>query len=109
LESFANGLLAFDSSGRHYDEIGNYSDWWDTKTVKAFEDRAKCFVDQYANFTVPGPDDKPLHVNGKLTLGENIADAGGLNAAFAAWKNRDKVKPDKALPGLLEFTKEQVR
>ncbi|KAF2806111.1 endothelin-converting enzyme [Mytilinidion resinicola] len=99
---------AFDSSGRHYDEIGNYSDWWDTKTVKAFEERAQCFVDQYANFTVAGPDGKPLHVNGRLTLGENIADAGGLNAAYAAWKKRDKVNPDKTLPGLLDFTKEQL-
>lgn len=99
---------AFDSSGRHYDTIGNYTNWWDNETINAFEQRAQCFVEQYGNFTVPGPDDKPLHVNGRLTLGENIADAGGLGAAFAAWKARDELTPDAKLPGLLHFTKEQL-
>jgi len=99
---------AFDSSGRHYDQNGNYSDWWSEDTVKAFEERAQCFVDQYAEFTVPGPDDKPLHVNGKLTLGENIADAGGLSAAFQAWKRRAAEKPNPDLPGLEHFTQSQL-
>ena len=78
--------------------------------MKAFEDRAQCFVDQYSNFTVPSPDpdSQPLHVNGRLTLGENIADAGGLSASFHAWKKRDSSRPDKALPGLEKFTKEQL-
>jgi len=62
---------AFDSTGRHYDQNGNYTDWWTNSTVEGFEERAQCFVDQYAKYTVPGPDDKPLHVNGKLTLGES--------------------------------------
>ncbi|OJJ87414.1 M13 family metallopeptidase [Aspergillus glaucus CBS 516.65] len=99
---------AFDSSGRHYDETGNYTDWWDEKTVAGFEERAQCFVDQYSEFTVTGPDSKPLHVNGRLTLGENIADAGGLGAAFHAWKKRDESKPDSLLPGLSTFSKEQL-
>ena len=100
---------AFDSSGRHYDETGNYTDWWDEKTIAAFEERAQCFVDQYSEFTVPsGHDAKPLHVNGRLTLGENIADAGGLTAAFHAWKKRDENSPDPVLPGLSTFSKEQL-
>ncbi|EED19051.1 endothelin-converting enzyme [Talaromyces stipitatus ATCC 10500] len=101
---------AFDSTGRHYDQIGNYTNWWDDKTIEAFEERAQCFIDQYSNFTVPGPDpdSKPLHVNGRLTLGENIADAGGLSASFHAWKKRDSAHADKALPGLENFTKEQL-
>ncbi|KAJ5601688.1 hypothetical protein N7510_011222 [Penicillium lagena] len=99
---------AFDSTGRHYDETGNYTNWWDDKTVKAFEERAQCFVDQYSNFTIPGPGDKQLHVNGRLTLGENIADAGGLSASFHAWKKRDESKPDANLPGLDSFSKEQL-
>ncbi|KAJ5808419.1 hypothetical protein N7474_009688 [Penicillium riverlandense] len=99
---------AFDSTGRHYDETGNYTNWWDEKTVKAFEERAQCFVDQYSNFTVPGTDDKQLHVNGRLTLGENIADAGGVTASFHAWKKRDESKPDANLPGLDSFSKEQL-
>lgn len=101
---------AFDSTGRHYDQTGNYTNWWDDETVAAFEERAQCFIDQYSNFTVPGPDEdsEPLHVNGRLTLGENIADAGGLAASFHAWRKRDGSHADKALPGLEEFTKEQL-
>ncbi|KAJ5773915.1 hypothetical protein N7457_008811 [Penicillium paradoxum] len=99
---------AFDSTGRHYDESGNYTNWWDDKTVDAFEERAQCFIDQYSNFTVIGPGDKVLHVNGRLTLGENIADAGGLTASYHAWKKHDEVKPDLHLPGLEAFTKEQL-
>ncbi|KAK4690752.1 hypothetical protein P7C71_g6112, partial [Lecanoromycetidae sp. Uapishka_2] len=99
---------AFDSTGRHYDETGNFTDWWNDKTVEAFEEKAKCFVDQYHDFTVPNPNGEPLHVNGRLTLGENIADAGGLNAAFAAWKQRDKKEPEQLLPGLQHFSKEQM-
>lgn len=105
-----NYLTAFDSTGRHYDQTGNYTDWWDDKTVDEFEKRAQCFIDQYSNFTVPGPepDSEPLHVNGRLTLGENIADAGGLTASYHAWKKRDAASPDPNLPGLGNFTKEQL-
>ncbi|KAF2028529.1 peptidase family M13 [Setomelanomma holmii] len=99
---------AFDSTGRHYDQNGNYTDWWSNATVEAFKEKAECFVSQYANYTVPGPDDKPLHVNGRLTLGENIADAGGLSASFQAWKRRAAEKPNKDLPGLEHFTQDQL-
>ncbi|KAF2128691.1 peptidase family M13 [Dothidotthia symphoricarpi CBS 119687] len=99
---------AFDSTGRHYDQNGNYTDWWSNSTVDAFKERAQCFVDQYANFSIPGSDEKPLHVNGRLTLGENIADAGGLSAAFQAWKRRAHEHPNKDLPGLEHFTQEQL-
>lgn len=47
-------------------------------------------------------------MNGKLTLDENIADAGGLVAAFDSWKKRDEASPDPHLPGLSKFTKEQL-
>ena len=57
---------------------------------------------------MPGPDDTPLHVNGRLTLGENIADAGGLGASFGAWKRREKAHPAELLPGLQHFTKAQL-
>lgn len=99
---------AFDSTGRHYDENGNLTDWWTDATVEAFKKRTDCFVDQYANYTVDGPDGKPLHVNGRLTLGENIADAGGLSASFQAWQRRSAEKPNKHLPGLEHFTQEQL-
>ncbi|KAG9198389.1 hypothetical protein G6514_010233 [Epicoccum nigrum] len=99
---------AFDSTGRHYDQNGNYTDWWTNSTVSAFKDRAECFVDQYSQFSVPGPDDKPLHVNGRLTLGENIADAGGLSASYQAWRRRARKHPNQDLPGLEHFTQDQL-
>ncbi|RMZ89957.1 hypothetical protein DV736_g2818, partial [Chaetothyriales sp. CBS 134916] len=98
---------AFDSTGRHYDETGNYTDWWTDKTVRAFNKRADCFVEQYNKFTLD-TNTKPIHVNGKLTLGENIADAGGVAAAFAAWKKRAAQRPNQHLPGLDFFTQEQL-
>ena len=99
---------AFDSTGRHYDERGNYTDWWNNATVDAFIQKAQCFVEQYEEFTVPNPHGEDLHVNGRLTLGENIADAGGLNAAFKAWKAKEKKQRGQLLPGLQEFSKEQL-
>ncbi|MCJ1294530.1 hypothetical protein MMC34_006088 [Xylographa carneopallida] len=99
---------AFDSSGRHYDQRGNFTGWWDNSTIKAFKAKAECFVDQYHNYTIPGPDGRPLHVNGRLTLGENIADAGGVTAAFQAWKAREAATPSDMLPGLQDFSKEQL-
>ena len=94
--------------GRHYDETGNFTDWWNNSTVEAFEDKAQCFIDQYHKFTVPNPNGEPLHVNGRLTLGENLADAGGVNAAFAAWKEAERIERGQLLPGLQTFSKDQV-
>lgn len=99
---------AFDSTGRHFDETGNFTEWWDNKTVESFQNKTQCFIDQFHEFTVPGPDHKALHVNGRLTLGENIADAGGLSASFAAWKEVEKSRPSELLPGLQNFSKDQL-
>lgn len=99
---------AFDSNGRHYDQNGNFTDWWDDDTVDAFEAKTECFVDQYSKFTIQDPQGKELHVNGRLTLGENIADAGGLSAAYHAWKAIEDKQPAQLLPGLQDFTKEQL-
>ena len=102
---------AFDSLGRLYDENGNLTNWWDDATITAFQAKAQCFVDQYSKFSLPvGPNNTAVHVNGRLTLGENIADAGGVAAAFAAWKRHELAQgPDQLLPGLHEkWTKEQL-
>ncbi|KAH8198724.1 hypothetical protein TruAng_007088 [Truncatella angustata] len=99
---------AFDNSGRHYDEHGRFTDWWTNHTVEEFTKRADCFVNQYSNFTIEGSNGQPLHVNGRLTLGENIADAGGISAAFTAWKERQSASPDENLPGLDHFTQDQL-
>lgn len=98
---------AFDSSGRNYDQNGNYTDWWDKSTIEAFKTKTDCFVEQYHNYTVPTKNGR-LPINGKLTLGENIADAGGLTAAYQSWKRRDDETADLKLPGLDHFTKEQI-
>lgn len=100
---------AFDSTGSHYDETGNYTDWFDEATAVAFAERTQCFVRQYEEFSVVGPRGVQVPVNGQLTLGENIADAGGLHAAFVAWEGRVAERGGEALlPGLGGFTAEQL-
>lgn len=71
----------FDDQGRQYDKEGNLKDWWTKEDEKRFKQRAGLLVKQYDNYAVI--DD--AHVNGKLTLGENIADLGGLNIAYDAF------------------------
>jgi putative endopeptidase len=70
----------FDDQGRQYDGSGNLRDWWTPADAAAFEERAACLVKQYGDFTAVGD----LKVNGRLTLGENIADNGGVRLAYAA-------------------------
>jgi putative endopeptidase len=72
---------AFDDEGRQFDAQGNLADWWTDQDAKRFEERSSCIVKEYDNFIAV--DD--VHVQGKLTLGENIADVGGLKIAFMAF------------------------
>jgi hypothetical protein len=70
----------FDDQGRHYDGDGNLAEWWTPEDAAAFEARAQKVVDQFNSYeALPG-----LHVNGRLTLGENIADLGGVSVAYEA-------------------------
>lgn len=96
----------FDNNGAEYDETGRLRKWWTKETKAAFDNKTSCFVDQYSKYTIEGPDNTKLHVNGKLTLGENVADAGGLHAAFKSWDKRGR--PGKIMPVLANFTKEQT-
>jgi endothelin-converting enzyme/putative endopeptidase len=74
----------FDDEGRQYDKDGNLKDWWTKDDELKFTDRAQCMVKQYdAIEAVPG-----VHLNGKLTLGENLADLGGLWLAWLAWLDK---------------------
>lgn len=93
---------AFDNSGRLYDGEGFLNSWWTDATSAAFEDKSQCFIKQYGNFSVQGPD-TTYPVNGKMTLGENLADNGGVRAAYDAM-----TKDDMGLPGLENFTAEQL-
>ena len=70
----------FDDEGRQFDAQGNLKDWWTPRDADAFETRVQCLVDEYSSFTAV--DD--LKVNGKLTLGENTADNGGMRIAYMA-------------------------
>lgn len=98
---------AFDNNGAEYDETGKYNHWWDNSTKAAFDSKTQCFTAQYSNYTITGPGGKRYNVNGKLTLGENVADAGGVHAGFVAWKSQIG-KNDAKLPGLEHFTHEQL-
>jgi endothelin-converting enzyme len=99
----------FDNSGSLYDQTGRLTPWWDNKTLANFGTRTQCFIDQFNKFTVPGLEpNETLHVNGKLTQGENIADTGGLTTAYRAWRMRDKANSNPGLPGLEEYTNDQL-
>jgi putative endopeptidase len=74
----------FDDQGRQFDANGNLRDWWTTRDAQEFESRASCFVREYSNFTAI--DD--IKLNGKLTLGENTADNGGVRLAYMALMDR---------------------
>ena len=76
----------FDDWGKKFDAQGNLADWWTLEDTKNFEARTACVVNEYGSFIAV--DD--LKVNGKLTLGENIADSGGLLLAFMAYLDRAK-------------------
>jgi putative endopeptidase len=76
----------FDDEGRQFDAEGNLRNWWTPEDAAEFEKRAECFVKEYSAFT-PVDD---VHLNGKLTLGENTADNGGVHLSFLAMlKSRD--------------------
>lgn len=90
----------FDDQGRQFDKEGNLKDWWTAEDAKRFEERAKVMVNFFDSIQVlPG-----LYGNGALTLGENIADHGGLQVSFQAFKNATKNAPLAVEDG---FTPEQ--
>jgi len=90
----------FDDEGRQYDADGTLRDWWTKDDADKFKTRADQVVAQYNGFTVLDT----LHVNGKLTLGENLADLGGLNVAYAAFKKTKEGHSHKKING---FTPDQ--
>ena len=86
----------FDDQGRQYDKDGNMHDWWKEADGKNFTDRTDKYADFFSNIKVL-PD---LNANGRLTLGENLADHGGLQVAWYAYKNATKRNPLPVIDGL---------
>jgi neprilysin len=95
----------FDNKGSQYDGNGTLIDWWDPATKDAFREKMQCIIDQYSNFVEPLT---KLNLNGNLTLGENIADIGGVRQAYRAYVQWSKENPkEPKLPGL-DFTPQQM-
>lgn len=90
----------FDDQGRQYDADGNLKDWWTAEDAEGFKQRADMYADFFSNIKVL-PD---LNANGRFTLGENLADHGGLQVSFYAYKNATADKPLKVKDG---FTADQ--
>lgn len=90
----------FDDKGRQYAADGNLKDWWTEKDAELFMQRAHKVVTQFDNYTV----NDSIHVNGKLTLGENLADLGGLAIAYEAFKKTEQGKSNRKIDG---FTPDQ--
>jgi putative endopeptidase len=91
---------AFDDEGRQFDDKGNLRDWWTPADAKGFEQRIDCQRDQYAQFVIV--DD--IHINSKLTSGEDVADLGGTLLAYIAWKKQTE---GQKLSSAEDFTPDQ--
>jgi putative endopeptidase len=85
----------FDDEGRQYDPKGNLHNWWTDEDVKKFEEKTMLMVDQFDNYIVLDS----MHINGKATLGENIADLGGLVIGYDAFRLTDQFKEGKEISG----------
>lgn len=90
----------FDDQGRQYDADGSLRDWWTKEDADKFKQRADRVVDQYNAYTVLDT----IHINGRLTLGENLADLGGINIAYEAFK---KTKQGQSTTKIDGFTPDQ--
>ena len=97
----------FDDQGSQYDEVGNLHSWWAPEVRAKFEAKTRCLAEQYSGFTVNGE-----HENGDLTLGENMADNGGLHIAYRAYdewlSSQNGGNEEPQLPGLPNLKARQL-
>lgn len=96
----------FDDVGSQYDENGILNNWWAPRTSVAFKEKSKCLVEQYGSIT-----DKQtnLALNGVITLGENIADNGGVQFGYLAYKQYvGRNGKERRLPGLDSYSPDQM-
>ncbi|PWN35343.1 zincin [Meira miltonrushii] len=104
---------AFDPNGRLFDENGRLHDWWTNDTAKAFNERRDCLIDQYSNYTIPNGKGGKEHLRGRFTIGEDVADAGGMAQSYRAWKTtlkeggQEALDANPLLPGL-DYSREQL-
>ncbi|KAL1396525.1 hypothetical protein pipiens_010466 [Culex pipiens pipiens] len=116
----------FDDSGRQFDKDGNLKQWWSNSTVQEYVNRTACFVQQYSGYYIDEADDYvtspptnqpnlktktpfPFQIDGLQTLGENIADNGGVREAYHAYKIYMKHhRKEPLLPGFENYTHEQL-
>ncbi|XP_072318061.1 endothelin-converting enzyme 2b [Eucyclogobius newberryi] len=94
---------AFDDQGREYDKEGNLRPWWQNGSVLAFSERSHCMEQQYQNYSENGE-----NVNGKQTLGENMADNGGLKAAYKAYRSWVQKHGEEKLLPAVNLTNDQL-
>lgn len=96
----------YDDQGSKFDGDGNQVDWWTPADRKAFNERTARLVHQFDQYT-PIPSKPDIHVNGKLTLGENIADLTGLNLAYSALQTALSEDPEQAGEKIAGYTEDQ--
>ncbi len=89
----------FDDQGRKFDGDGNFTNWWGPTDGPEFEKRADCVAEEYSSFVSVKDDKGEVHLNGKLTLGENTADNGGLKLAFMSMTKQLGDKIDQPIDG----------
>ena len=88
--------------GQQYNQDGILTSWWTQASVAEFKRRQTCFVDQYSKYSIFG-----YNINGNLTLGENIADNGGLKTAYQAYKTMAQNETQQTLPAV-DLTPDQL-
>ncbi len=88
----------FDDQGRHFDKNGNLAEWWTKKDAEKFREKAKLYGQEFANYTYPELGDN-VHINPDLTMGENIADLGGVTISLFAFEKLIKGKPVELIDG----------
>ncbi|BET01375.1 Peptidase family M13 [Nesidiocoris tenuis] len=99
----------FDNTGRRFDKYGNVHPWWSNQSIEKYTNRTACFETEYSDFTLPNVNSSLIKIDGKLTLGENLADDGGLKFGFNAYRTYVANHGIEAkLPGLQAFTHDQL-
>jgi len=104
---------SIDDKFKDYDIEGNYNNWWTENDNEEFIEYSKCFIDQYSNYYVE-IEGKKYYIDSMHTLGENLADNGGFDRSYEAWKISMETNPESAeernkrLPGLSEYTIDQL-